>query len=262
MYRTFFKSIGFLAVVVLAGFFTSCQQEDGITSVDNFVLQSTMDIDYRSGAGRAGCYELVFPVTLQFADSSTAIVNSYDEMKQAMRDWFEANGGGAGNGGGHGGPHGHGGPGGLGRPFIVLPFQVINEAGEIITIETPEQLAEIRALCNPGGGDMDTTGHGGGNDTIGHGHHGHGGPGGGGPGSGPCFTLNYPLSVMFADSSVVLVNSKEELQAAVIAWHEANPGQHVRPEFVFPLSVTLADGTVVTVNSRDEIRALKEACRG
>jgi hypothetical protein len=258
MYRTFIKSIGFFSLFALAGFFTSCQQEDNAMSIDNFVLQSTIGIDDQCGAGRAGCYELVFPITLQFADSTTAIVNSYDEMKQAFRDWFDANGGGPGNGGGHGGGHhGHGGPPNLGRPTIVFPFQVINEAGEIITIETPEQLAEIRALCNPGGGDMDTTGHGGGHDTIGHGHMGHGGPG-----SGPCFTINFPLSVMFPDSSVVLLNSKEELKAAVLAYHQANPGQHVRPEFVFPITVTLADGTIVTVNSRDDIRALKEACRG
>ena len=256
MYRTFIKSFGIVAVLALAGFFTACQQEDNAMTADNFVLQSTKDIDYRSGTGRAGCYELVFPITLQFADSTTAIVNSYDEMKQAIRDWFDANGGGPGTGGGHGGHHGHGGPGGLGRPLIVMPFQVINEAGEIITIETPEQLAEIRALCNPDGGDMDTTGHGGGHDTIGH------GGGHGGPGSGPCFTPNFPLSVMFPDSSVVLINAPEELKAAIIAYHQANPGQHVRPEFVFPITVTLADGTVVTVNSRDELRALKEACRG
>lgn len=227
-------------------------------TAENFVMQSTIGIDDQCGAGRAGCYELVFPVTLQFADSTTAIVNSYDEMKQAMRDWFDANGGGPGNGGGmgNGGHHGggHHGGSGLGRPIIVMPFQVINEAGEIITIETPEQLAEIRALCNPGGGDMDTTGHGGGHGGPGNGH--------GGPGSGPCFTPNFPLSIMFPDSSVVLLNSPEEMKAAIIAYHQANPGQHVRPEFVFPITVTLADGTVVTVNSRDELRALKQACRG
>lgn len=240
MYRTFIKSFGFFALIVLAGFFTSCQQEDNVTGVENFVLQSMMGVEDQCAAGRAGCYELVFPITLQFADSTTAIVNSYAEMKQAIRDWFQANGGGPGNGGGNGGGHHHhGGPGQMNRPIIVLPFQVINEAGEIITIETPEQLAEIRALCNPGGG----------------------GPGG--PhGSGPCFTLNFPITVMFADSSVVTVNSKEELRAATYTWHLNNPGQRPRPEFVFPISVTLQDGTIVVVNSRAELRALKEACRG
>jgi hypothetical protein len=139
------------------------------------------------------------------------------------------------HGGGH---HGNGGPAGLGRPIIVLPFQVINEAGEIITIETIEQLKELRALCNPGG--------------TGGGHH----------GGAPCFTLNFPITVMFADSSVVTANSKEELRAATQAWHLNNPGQRPRPEFVFPITVTLQDGTQVVVNSREELRALKEDCRG
>ena len=239
MYSAFIKSFGFLAILGLAGFFTSCQQEDNAMTADNFVLQSTMGVEDQCGAGRAGCYELVFPITLQFADSTTAIVNSYDEMKQAIRDWFEANGGGQGNGGGHhgGGHHGGmGGPQGLGRPVIVLPFQVINEAGEIITIETIEQLKELRALCNPGGP--------------------------GGHGGAPCFTLNFPITVMFADSSVVTVNSKEELRDATQAWHQSNPGQRPRPEFVFPITVTLQDGTQVVVNSREELRALKEDCRG
>ena len=71
-------------------------------------------------------------------------------MKLAIRTWFEANGNANGNGGHHGGGHhGNGGPSGLGRPVIVLPFQVITETGEIVTIETIEQLREIRALCNP-----------------------------------------------------------------------------------------------------------------
>jgi hypothetical protein len=237
MLRTFIGTLSLFAVVILAGFFTSCQQEDNLTDVENFVLQSTTAMEDQCGAGRAGCYELVFPVTIQFADSTTTTVGSYDEMKQVIREWFQANGGQPGNGGhGH---HGHHGGLNPNKPTLVLPIQVINEAGEIITIETIEELQEIRALCNPGGG--------GGN---------------GGHGGAPCFTLNFPITVMFADSSVVTVNSKEELREATHAWHQNNPGQRPHPEFVFPISVTLEDGTVVTVNSREELRALKEACRG
>jgi hypothetical protein len=237
MLRTFIRTVSIFAVVILAGFFTSCQQEDSLMDTENFVLQSTNAMCDSTGTGKAGCYELVFPVTIQFADSTTATVGSYEEMKQAIRDWFEANGGPGGNGGhgGHGG-HGHHGGGLLGRPTFVLPIQVINEAGELITIETLEELREIRALCNPGG-------NGGGN---------------GGHGGTPCFTLNYPITVMFADT----VNSKEELRAATQAWHQNNPGQRPHPQFVFPITVTLADGTIVTVNSREELRALKQDCRG
>ncbi len=241
MYRTFIKSIGAIALFALAGFFTSCQQEDGVADVENFVLRSTMGIEDQCGAGRAGCYELVFPITLQFADSTTAVVNSYDEMKLAIRTWFEANGGGMGNGGHHGGGHhGNGGPSGLGRPVIVLPFQVITETGEIITIETVEQLKEIRALCNPGGP---------------------GGPGGH-HGGAPCFTLNFPLTISMPDSSLVVVNSPKEIRTAIRTWNQNNPGPHARPEFVFPITVTLEDGTEVVVNNKEELIALKEECRG
>lgn len=235
MYRTFIKSIGVVALFALAGFFTSCQQEDGVADVENFVLQSTMGIEDQCGAGRTGCYELVFPITLQFADSTTAVVNSYDEMKLAIRTWFEANGGGNGNGG----HHGNGGPSDLGRPVIVLPFQVITETGEIVTIETIEQLREIRALCNQGG------------------------PGGpGGPGGAPCFTLNFPLTISFPDGTQVVVNTKEEIKAASRAWNMNNPGEHARPVFVFPITVTLQDGTLLVVNSKEELITLKEECRG
>jgi len=230
MYRAFIKSISFFAVLAFAGFFTSCQQEDSVMTTENFVLQSTMGIEDQCGAGRAGCYELVFPVTIQFADSTTAVVNDYTEMRQAIRDWFEANGG----------RPGHGRPGHMmRRPILVLPIQVINEAGEIITIETREELKELRALCNPGGG-------------------GPGGPNGG----APCFTLNFPLTISFPDGTQVVVNTKEEIKAAARAWNMNNPGQHTRPMFVFPITVTLQDGTVVVVNSREELTALKEECRG
>ena len=234
MYRTFIKSFSLFAIVALAGFFTSCEQEDNVTSVDNFVLQSTTGMEDQCGAGAAGCYELVFPVTIQFSDSTTTVVGSYEELKQAIRDWFVANDVRPG--------HGHHG-GVINKPRLVLPIQVINDAGEIITVETVEELKELRALCNPG----------------------QGGPGNGGPGhhgGEPCFTINFPLTVSFPDSTQVVVNSNEELKDATHTWNQNNPGLHARPEFVFPITVTLSDGTQVVINNRAELRALKEDCRG
>ncbi len=228
MYRKLIKPFGLFLLLALAGLFPSCQKEDTLSDVENFVLQCTNDIEERTGTGLAGCYELVFPVTIQFADSTTAEVGDYDELKQAIREWFLANGGR---------------PRPWNRPTLVLPIQVINEAGEVITVETPEELKELRALCNPG--------------------HGHGGPGGGHHGGGgPCFTLAFPITLAFPDSTQVTVNSKEEFRVAIKTWNDNNPGKHVHPQFVFPITVTLRDGTLVTVNSKEELRALKEDCRG
>ena len=263
MYKSIFKSLSLVALLAIGGWLVSCHQEDGVMTVDNFVMQSTQSLDGECGAGFAGCFELVFPVSIQFADSSIVSVGSYDELKQAIRDWVVANGGR---------------PGPNQRPKLVLPIQVITETGEIVTVETPEQLRELRNSCDPvlggPGGPGHHGGHGGGGDTIlpggggdslghGGGHHGggHGGPGNGGPGT-PCFTLNFPITLAFPDSSQVTVNTPEELQNAVRTYNQNNPGQHARPEFVFPISVTLSDGTVVTVNNEEELRAIKDACRG
>lgn len=224
MYRTFFKAFTILSAFALVGFFASCQDEEIVSDVDNFVLQSEQEIEERSGAGAAGCYELVFPVTLQFADSTTATVNDYMEMRQAIRDWYVAN---------------NARPRPWNRPTLTFPFQVMNDAGEIITVDDQQELRELLAECGPRPG--------------GPGHHG---------GHGPCYTLNFPLTVVFPDSTEVTVASPLELREATHAWNENNPGQHARPQFVFPIEVTLKDGTVVIVNSKEELRALKEDCRG
>ena len=222
MNRSFIKSLGIFALIAFASFFTSCDKgEEGFTSVENFVFQSVNDLDDQCGAGRAGCFELVFPVTIQFNDGTTAEVGSYAEMKEAVRNWFQGSGG-------HHQMH-------VIRPKLVLPIQVINEAGEIITIETPEQLKELREECGPRPG----------------GHHGE-----------PCFTLNFPVTISFADSSQVEVNSREEFKDAVLAWKEANPDQHARPHLVFPITVTMTDGTEVEVENPLALRQLKKDCRG
>jgi hypothetical protein len=224
---------GFLAIIVTLGFLFSCQKDEGVESTDNFVDNSVEQIQSRSGAGVFGCYELVFPVTLQFADSTTATVNSYEELRQAIRTWFEANGN----------QHHH-----KIRPTLVYPYQVTNDAGEIITVENDDQLKDLLAACRPGPGGPGNGGHNGG-----HGHHG---------GGDACYTLVFPITIQFADSTQVTVASQEEFRQAVHTWKQNNPNTHGRPEIVFPITVTLKDGTQVVVNSKEELQAIKDACRG
>lgn len=195
MYRTLIKTLSCAAVLFLIGFLVSCQKDESVSSdVDNFVNTSAEELQRGAGLGLAGCYELVFPVTLQFADSTTLAVNSYDELKQAIHDWYLANGGSS-------RPHSH--------PTLVFPFQVTNDAGEIITVENRDQLKALIALCrpvDPGNGG----GHGGGH---------HGGHHGGGVDGNPCFTVNYPYTIQFPDSSQVVINSLKNLKLL------SNPGK-------------------------------------
>jgi hypothetical protein len=230
--------LSFLAITITLGLLFACQKEDSVTSTDNFVNTSVEEIQSRSGAGVFGCYELVFPVNIQFADSTTATVNSYEELRQAIRNWYETN-------------NTH--PSHDTRPTLVYPYQVVNEAGEIITVESIDQLKELLALCRPGPGGPGGHGNGGGPGHGGHGNHGTG---------DACFTIVFPITVQFPDSTQVTVATPEEFRQAVHTWKQNNPNTHGHPEFVFPITVTLKDGTQAVVNTKEELQAIKEVCRG
>src|SRR5688572_23128877 len=128
MYTKHIKNLGLLLAITAGFFFTACEKEDTAADVENYVLQSMYEIEERSGTGMAGCYELVFPVTVQFPDSTTQEVADYDALKLAIREWFEANGG---------RPRPHF------RPHLVFPFDVITEEGEVITVTNLAELMEL-----------------------------------------------------------------------------------------------------------------------
>src|SRR6185436_18212882 len=164
---------------------------------------------------------------LQFIDNTTVEVSDYDALRQAIRDWYQA------NGGNYQRPN---------RPHLVFPFDVLNDAGEVITVSTQEELMTLRQACIV--------------DTFGPNHHGHLGK------DRPCFRPVFPLTLQFPDSTQVTVSTPRELKEAVSTWRQANPGVPGRPEFVFPITVEKKDGTLVVVNSPEELRALKADCRG
>ena len=215
-------------VIALAavGFFTSCEKEETAAGVEDYVLQSMYEIEERSGTGMAGCYELVFPVTVQFPDSTTQEVADYDALKLAIREWFEANGG---------RPRPHF------RPHLVFPFDVITEEGEVITVTNLAELMELRRACA---------------GAFGPNHHGHFGK------DRHCFKPVFPFTLEFPDGSLITPTTPQELRQALREWKLANPGVPGRPEFVFPITVQLRDGTQVVVNNAEDLAALKEDCRG
>jgi hypothetical protein len=221
----------FMPLVVTLATFIACTKND--TSVaEDAVDQALYSVQERGGMGRFGCYELQFPVTIELPDSSTATVNSFDEMKQTLRDFFEE------NGTTEHPHHGHG-----FRPFInfVFPITVVNADGELITVDDEQELRELRAAC-PG--------------TFGnHTHHGHGNHG------LSCFEITFPVTIAFPDSTTAEANSRQEMMQLIRTWKQANPGVQGRPHMTFPLTVKMTeDGSLVTVNSREELRDLKENC--
>ncbi len=88
-------------------------------------------------------------------------------------------------------------------------------------------------------------------------------------GCGACFSLVYPVTVLFPDETEVTVASREEIREAIIAYFEANPPQNnrpfrplrgFRPELVFPYDVQLEDGSILTIESREDLVIILEDC--
>ncbi len=224
---------GFLPVLALVlAIFTACNKDAATSSeVTDATDQALYSVQDRGGLGRFGCFDLVFPVTVSLPDSSTATVNSYEEMRDAIKAYFEANGIPAGGGIGGNRPHLN----------FVYPIDVITADGATVTVNDQQELRALRAEC------VGTFGN--------HGWQGHG--------SRPmvCFDIVFPLTISFPDGTTQSVANRQALKTAIRTWKQANPTATERPQIAFPITVKMKDdGTEVTVNSREELRQLREDC--
>jgi hypothetical protein len=224
-----FKALkfSFLPILVLISILVACNKSTDVNT-EELVDQALYSAQERGGMGRYGCYELVFPVSIVLPDNSTAEVTSYTEMKQTLRNYFQA------NGGQPGGP----------RPRIgfVFPINVVSQDGEIITVNSEDELRALREAC--GGGTFGNHG------PQGHGNHGL-----------TCFDMVFPITILFPDGTTAEAADRQALHLLIRTWKHNNPGVQGRPQISFPITVKMDDdGSLVTVNSREELRQLKEDC--
>jgi hypothetical protein len=210
----------------------SCNKESDasdVTSADAYAEEVVFRTQESTNLGRFGCYELVFPVTIQFPDASTVEVDSYEDMKEAIKTWRLDN------------------RDVRTRPAIAFPYDVVNEDGEVITVDDEAEQRELRIAC-------------------GRNFFGNNGPKGHNDRPKLCFKPVFPFSVSLPDGKIITLNSKEDkkvLHDAVKEYIKNNPGngRKIRPEFVYPITVQLEDGTTVVLNSKEELKALVASCK-
>lgn len=84
------------------------------------------------GHGNHGlsCFEVVFPITIEFPDGSTATADSRQAMHQLLRTWKQNN------------------PGNTERPKMVFPITVkMAEDGTLVTVNSRDELRALKADC-------------------------------------------------------------------------------------------------------------------
>ncbi|MCB0665822.1 MAG: hypothetical protein KDC80_08380 [Saprospiraceae bacterium] len=217
------KKTWMFALMILA-VFSACNKDDSLSTddVENYVDEVVFDMQREGNCGKFGCYEFVFPITIQFEDGTTVDVEDYAGLRETLRTYREENPDGA-------------------RPTLAYPLEVMTEEGEVITVASQEELHELRVQCRR---DFFNS----------HGHRGHRFRG------MFCFTLNFPLSVALPDGTTAEVADRMELKETLRTWKADNPDSEERPELVFPITVTMEDGTEVTVESKEALVELKESC--
>jgi hypothetical protein len=214
-----------LLILVVGLFITSCTDTNDLgddASAEAYAEEVVTRTLESSNLGKAGCYELVFPVTVSFPDATTVDIASVEALKEALKSWRKDN------------------PRVRTRPSLAFPYSVINASGEVILVETEADQRELRIACGREFGGHDKDKH---KSCF--------------KINFP-FSVMLPDSTVI---NLNAKEDRKVLHDAIKAYKKANPGVRVKPELVFPISVTMEDGTVVTVNTKEELKALKESCK-
>lgn len=209
-------NVYFLLLIGLA--LTACEKEEVIT-MEEPVLTEDFTVTERGfvhgpNGGRMECYKLVFPVDVVFPDETILEATDAEALKQMLMEWRANN------------------PGATDHPRIAFPYEVELRDGTIATIETEEDVQELRQDCRISRPHQPTK----------------------------CFRLIYPVTVNLPDGTSVDAGSAEELHEIIKNWREENPDAEGRPELAFPYQVQLRNGGIITVESGVDVRQLPRGC--
>jgi len=218
-----------LGLICIGVLFTSCESESSTSEIEteNYVNASIDGLQDASKAGKAWCFEFVFPISIIFSDGTEVSVGGFDELRGTLRDYVEENGRDA------------------EKPDFVYPLEVFSEDGEMITLSEASELRSLTKSCvregfrnrlrNKFRGRKGITGL-------------------------SCYSLVFPVTIVFRDGTSVMVADREEAKAAKQSYKEANPDERAKARLVFPISLTLEDESVVEVPDKEALKALKQAC--
>jgi len=181
------------------------------------------------------CFQINYPLTIILADGTTQVVNSIDDMAEAVRSANR-------------------------QAFTFqFPINITVEDDELKEINSLEELDEVLKTCLNSwqnnhhdwediwdfGDDFDWE-----IDFEDFSFF------------EDCFKINYPISVYFEERGELTINNDEEFKRiiATVLKDAFNGDQFGSSEINYPLSVTLRNGTTQTLNSDEELWKMIEDC--
>ena len=124
VFRMSFLALG---IFVLA---SSCTKDDiNVQEVENFVNGSLDGIERSCKTGKHGCFEFVWPISLEYSDGSIVEYADQEALRTGIRAWKEAN------------------PDADTRPQLVFPLDILDEEGTLFTIASKDELRDVVSSC-------------------------------------------------------------------------------------------------------------------
>lgn len=284
-------------VLMVAALFTSCDQDETTSLTENFATEAFNRLDREGKMGRKSCFDLVYPITLEFPDGTSAEADSKEAIRDLIVTWKEAN------------------PDATEKPNIQLPYDIELQDGSIATVNDEDELKELVGDCDKGPRgskrkcyrlvvpvtidfpDGTSTEY----ATLADLKDGLKTWKQENPDATERPSIAYPYDVELKDGSIVTVNNEEEEQALLDTcgdhlmkrrcfrpilpvtvsfpdgtseeaetkeelrnlfktWKQANPDATEHPTLAFPYEVTFKDGTTMTINNEADLETAKEAC--
>ena len=115
----------------LSFFLVSCEKETLSSDevVENYVDDAVYNVQKDCNAGRHGCFEFIFPISVETEDGTIITADDYQSLKEQIRAWKEDN------------------PDATQRPTLVFPLELITEGGIIITVSSKQHLRTVIKIC-------------------------------------------------------------------------------------------------------------------
>ncbi len=224
------KALKFLlpSALLAAAIFFACTKTDDTLTTEEAIDQALFTVQERGGLGSYGCYEVIFPVTIQLPNQTTVEVDSYEEIARQLRAYYETNG----------------------RPkrgeqpafTFVYPMSVLTQDGQIITLESEQQLRRLRTYCEGVFNQHNPNGH--------------------SQNGVACFEILYPVIIVFPDGTTARAENRRMVNHLINTWKQNNPASTEHPTIGFPLTVKIRrTGAVITIHNAEELRRLRNSCR-
>jgi len=124
-----FVKYSLFAFLLLSIFMVACSDDASSETTEEFVSESIEVLNRSSMAGAGGCFEFVFPISIMFEDGTSVEVDSYEDLRTAIKAWRESN------------------PDAKKRPNLEFPLEVINSEGELISVTGRDELKTLIREC-------------------------------------------------------------------------------------------------------------------